>query len=192
MTAAFQDLRRALAARAPTLFDPGPEGAFAAVALVLAPNARGELEALLIQRARREGDPWSGHVGLPGGRRQEVDLELFDTAVRETREEVGLGLEQAALLGQLDDLAPTTRVRPRLVVRPFAFGIAAQPALALNHEVERPLWTPLAALRAERRTSRVRVRDAELDVPSLQVEGLVLWGMTLRILDGFLARWGTS
>lgn len=186
MTAAFEDLRGALAACAPVLHDPGVGGGFAAVALVLAPGEHGELEVLLIRRAKRVGDPWSGHIGLPGGRRQVGDSDLYHTAVRETCEEVGVRLDARALLGQLDDLAPTTRVLPRLVVRPYAFGLASRPELVLNHEVERPLWTPVSALRAARVTSRVRVREGELDVDSLQVEGLVLWGMTLRILDGFL------
>lgn len=188
MSPRYQDLRGTLAAGAPALHDPGPGGGFAAVALVLAPAADGELEALLIRRARREGDPWSGHLGLPGGRRQVGDADLLQTAVRETAEEVGLRLVAREFLGQLDDLAPTTRVLPRLVVRPFAFGIAARPELELNHEVEEPLWTPLSALRASRVTSRVAVRGGELEVHSAVIGGHVLWGMTLNILDGFLAR----
>lgn len=186
MSAAYDDLRGALAARVPVQHDPGPQGAFAAVALVLVPAAR-DLEALLIRRALREGDPWSGHVGLPGGRRQAGDADLLQTALRETAEEVGLRLGAGDLLGQLDDLKPTTRVLPRLVVRPYAFGLAARPELSLNHEVEEPLWTPLAELRAQRVTSRVAVRGGELEVDSLLLGGHVLWGMTLRILDDFLA-----
>lgn len=188
MSAAYEDLRGALTARAPTLHDPGPEGGFAAVALILAPAADGALEALLIRRARRAGDPWSGHVGLPGGRRQAGDADLLHTAVRETREEVGVQLDARVLLGQLDDLKPTTRLLPRLVVRPFAFGLARRPALELNHEIEEPLWTPLADLRGARVTSRVSVPEGELEVDSAVVAGHVLWGMTLRILDGFLER----
>jgi 8-oxo-dGTP pyrophosphatase MutT (NUDIX family) len=187
VSAAYLDLRAALDARAPVLHEPGAQGAFAAVALVLAPAAGG-LEALLIRRALRAGDPWSGHVGLPGGRRQSGDADLLQTALRETHEEVGLRLGTAELLGQLDDLKPTTRVLPSLVVRPFAFGLAARPELVLNHEVEEPLWTPLARLRAPRVTSRVAVRGGELEVDSLVLGGHVLWGMTLRILDDFLSR----
>jgi 8-oxo-dGTP pyrophosphatase MutT (NUDIX family) len=184
----FDELRGALAARAPVLHDPGPGGAWAAVALVLAPGEGGELAALLIRRALREGDPWSGHLGLPGGKRQSGDADLLRTALRETGEELGLALPPQALLAQLDDLRPTTRVLPRIVVRPFAFGLVERPRLAPNHEVEEPLWTPLSLLRGTRVTSRVRARDDELEVDSLVVGGHVLWGMTLRILDDFLAR----
>jgi 8-oxo-dGTP pyrophosphatase MutT (NUDIX family) len=184
----FEDVRGALCAGTPTLHDPGPDGGFAAVALLLAPAAGGEPEVLLIRRAQRAGDPWSGHLGLPGGRRQAGDADLLGTALRETFEEVGVRLDARAFLGQLDDLRPTTRVLPRLVVRPFAFGLAARPALTLNHEVEEPLWTPLSVLRGARVRARVVARGEELEVDSLPVSGHVLWGMTLRILDGFLAR----
>lgn len=188
MPDSYQRLRGALSGNVPTLHDPGPQGGYAAVALVLAPAADGEFDALLIRRARREGDPWSGHVGLPGGRRQVLDEDLLQTAVRETAEEVGLRLGAHEWLGQLDDLRPTTFVLPRLVVRPFVFGLSTRPALTLNHEVEEPLWTPLSVLRGARVRSRVVARGEELEVDSLPVSGHVLWGMTLRILDGFLAR----
>ena len=64
---------------------------WAAVALVLRPGTGG-LEALFIKRAEHPDDPWSGHVGLPGGRAEDSDPGLVHTAVRETEEEIGLRL----------------------------------------------------------------------------------------------------
>ena len=63
-------LGQALAERAPATvtLDAGEHPLRAAVALVLRPGDAGELELLLIKRADYEGDPWSGHVALPGGR----------------------------------------------------------------------------------------------------------------------------
>ncbi|MGH7524260.1 MAG: NUDIX domain-containing protein, partial [Gemmatimonadales bacterium] len=78
-----------------------PTRAFAAVALVLAEEPD---RLLLIRRAEREGDPWSGHLALPGGRRQESDSDLLATATRETREETGIHLEPSWCRAQLDDL----------------------------------------------------------------------------------------
>ena len=65
-----------------------PEAREAAVALVL--RDRGGLEVLLIKRAEIDGDPWSGHMALPGGRRDPDDTDLLATAIRETEEETGI------------------------------------------------------------------------------------------------------
>ena len=188
MTALFEPIRDALARRPPQLQDAGPEARWAAVALVLAPAGDGAPQALLIRRAEREGDPWSGHVALPGGRREPADLDLLTTARRETREETGVDLDAALYLGQLDDLHPTRGIRPPIVVRPYVFAFARKPALRPNWEVAESLWTPLEALRAGRVTSRIHVGDRARDVPSLLLGPHVLWGMTLRIVDGFLGR----
>jgi 8-oxo-dGTP pyrophosphatase MutT (NUDIX family) len=59
----------------------------AAIALVLLEVDTG-LEALLIERAERSGDPWSGHMALPGGHLEERDVDLGAAAERETLEEV--------------------------------------------------------------------------------------------------------
>ena len=76
----------------------------AAVALVL--RARDPLEILLVKRAVSDADPWSGHMALPGGRYDKSDPDFLSTAKRETIEEVGIDLDQSALLlGRLDDIA---------------------------------------------------------------------------------------
>ncbi|MDH4045507.1 MAG: NUDIX domain-containing protein, partial [Gemmatimonadota bacterium] len=63
----------------------------AAVAVMLAQESE---SVLLIRRAERVDDPWSGHIGLPGGRTSPSDADLLVTAMRETTEEVGVRLER--------------------------------------------------------------------------------------------------
>src|SRR6266581_316587 len=87
----------------PTLVE-GTEFARAAVAVVLREGAEGA-ELIVIHRSHRRGDPWSGHMALPGGRQDAADRDLVATVTRETREEVGVDLERhGELLGNLDDL----------------------------------------------------------------------------------------
>src|SRR5690625_6670442 len=75
----------------------------AAVRIVLRP--REGLVLLLIKRAVYEGDPWSGHMALPGGRRGPEDESLLVTARRETREETSVAVpSEGALLGTLDEV----------------------------------------------------------------------------------------
>jgi 8-oxo-dGTP pyrophosphatase MutT (NUDIX family) len=92
-----------LSSRSVRRAEPGTYSGQAAVSLLLRPSAKG-VEFLAIKRAEQERDPWSGHMALPGGRRDATDESLWMTAVRETREEVHVDLQQVGqLLGRLDD-----------------------------------------------------------------------------------------
>ena len=64
----------------------------AAVALI--EHCADENEFLLLQRAVHPNDPWSGHLSFPGGRKEEADLDLLATCIRETAEESGIILNQ--------------------------------------------------------------------------------------------------
>ncbi|HKI95485.1 MAG TPA: NUDIX domain-containing protein, partial [Gemmatimonadales bacterium] len=107
----------------------------AAVALTMAPDAGGRLSILLIKRAERAGDPWSGQMALPGGRRDRVDATLEETARRETLEETGVDLLRGVRLGVLDDLRPQSRHLPPLVVRPYVFALTDRPPITASDEV---------------------------------------------------------
>src|SRR5436853_6875067 len=75
------------------------------------------LEVLLGERRKREGDPWSGQIGLPGGRHHTEDGTLLSTALRETREEVGVDVgSHAETLGHMAPRAPGNQ--PELLVVP--------------------------------------------------------------------------
>ncbi|HET7599809.1 MAG TPA: NUDIX domain-containing protein [Gemmatimonadales bacterium] len=162
-----------------------PAAIWAAVALVLVPDPDA---LLLIRRAERVGDPWSGQIGLPGGRRGPGDPDLVTTAIRETAEEVGLTLEPGRLIGTLDDVTPRTPTLPPVAVRPFVFGLRHRPQLRPNCEVAAASWVELARLSLldSRREVEVVIRGAARAVPAFVVDDLVVWGLTHRILDLFL------
>jgi 8-oxo-dGTP pyrophosphatase MutT (NUDIX family) len=181
----FAALKSRLAARAPARLAEAGE-LETSVALILAPSAKGP-EALFIRRAERAGDPWSGHIGLPGGRREPADRDLLATAIRETREEVGVALRPAQLLGGLDDLRPRTPSLPPLLIRPFAFGVSARPATSLSEEVAGVFWIPLAELPACAGKTTVSIRAAQVEVDCFKPGGVVIWGLTYRIVLGVLA-----
>lgn len=157
-----------------------------AVALILVPSSHG-LEALFIRRAERAGDPWSGHIALPGGRRDPGDRDRLAVAVRETEEEVGIALEPSALLGRLDDVHPSSPGAPALVISPFIFGLAERPATRLSDEVSGVIWLPLSELRACAGKAVVELQGNPREVACFRTEDLVIWGLTYRILTGFLA-----
>ena len=175
---------------------PGdPEPRRAAVAVVLhAPPGAADASVLFVKRAEYPGDPWSGHVALPGGRAEPADATLWDTAVRETWEETGLDLRRGArFLGAMDELYPRTPTLPPIVVRPYVVAVAEQRPLTLSGELDAAFWAPLAALRdpAVDRESTVTVRGARtLVVPSFVYGGHTVWGMTERVIRELLLRIG--
>lgn len=165
----------------------------AAVALVLRPDDAGGLELLFIKRADYPGDPWSGQIAFPGGRQEPLDDTLRETAVRETREETGVDLEQrGVVLGTLDELHPRGPVLPPIVVRPYVAVVAPDVLITPSNEVASAFWAPLDALRHPGATfeATVVVRGQELQVPGVRHLEHVIWGMTERIFRNFLERLG--
>ncbi|WP_437729827.1 NUDIX hydrolase [Sorangium sp. So ce1335] len=147
----------------------------------------GEAEILLIRRAEHPRDPWSGHMALPGGRRDPADASLLDTAIRETREEVGIDLAaHGTLLARLPDLPAVARGRRvGLVISPFVFALRSSPELTLSHEVAEALWTPLGPLaRGECASTYVYTHEGTvIHLPCVRVDERVVWGLTYRMLE---------
>jgi 8-oxo-dGTP pyrophosphatase MutT (NUDIX family) len=186
----LDDVRRALAGGAQPARRDVAAREQAAVAAVLRPGADG-LELLFILRAEHPRDPWSGHMGWPGGRLHPDDPSPLAAAVRETREELSLDLgRDAELLGALPEVRTHLR-RPAMPhwVAPFVFAIAGDPALTLNHEVREALWVPLAFLLDRRNRGRFvwTGRGVPLLLPCYRFEGRVIWGLTLGMLDDLFA-----
>jgi 8-oxo-dGTP pyrophosphatase MutT (NUDIX family) len=154
----------------------------AAVALIVGTDPD---SILIIRRAERTGDPWSGHMGLPGGRRDPGDPDLLATAIRETREEVGISLTTHDLLGSLDDVAPRSKSQIPVFARPFVFALPGQPHLVTNEEeVSAARWVPLEVL-----IEPANIRDFTLEIggvsrtfPAYHLEEGTVWGMTERML----------
>jgi 8-oxo-dGTP pyrophosphatase MutT (NUDIX family) len=161
------------------------EGLRAAVAIVLR-EGDGGIELLFIKRAQREGDPWSGHMAFPGGRRQATDRSLLHTATRETLEEVGLDLAvHGRSFARLPDVVPHSAMPHPLTVSAFVFVLATPVSLTPNEEVAETVWTSFeSVLRGDHATRFRWQRDgATLDLPALEVNGRVVWGLTYRMIE---------
>jgi len=183
----LEEIRRALALRPPELL-PEPLPRRAAVSIVLREPPSG-LEVLFIRRAEREGDLWSGHVAFPGGR-VEPGEGIEDAAVRETEEEVGLDLRATGLrLGALDEIPAIGRGRAvGLSIQPWVWALQGEPGpFRLSAEVASAHWVRLGdLLDPARRAPFPYVHEGRsLVLPSLDVDGLVIWGLTYRMIEIF-------
>ena len=159
----------------------------AAVALIL--RASAELEVLLIKRAESERDPWSGHVALPGGRRDAEDADLTQTAIRETAEETGVELSSSGWpLGRLGRVVPSHPGLPPITITPYLFGVREGiEANADSAEVDQVLWVALSVLfdPRTRGTTTIQLPKGPGDFPCYWVDGHAIWGLTFRILSEF-------
>ena len=158
----------------------------AAVAIVLTPATPTGLDLLFIKRAEMEGDPWSGQMAFPGGRREPHDADLLQTALRETKEETGVDLPTESVLGVLDDLAPMTPSLPPVLVRPFVVGVLERPEVVYSSEVALHLWTPLGDLPDRESESAINIQGSRLIMPAYLIGRHVVWGMTHRIVKHLL------
>jgi 8-oxo-dGTP pyrophosphatase MutT (NUDIX family) len=184
LTGRLTRLKERLASGFPTTTDDSAL-LWAAVAVVITPDPDA---ILLIRRADRPGDPWSGHMALPGGRREPEDPDLLATVVRETREEVGIELVAGQLLGGLDDVVPRTPVLPPIAVRPFAFLLPARPRLALSPEVAAIQWVTFDDLLQPGgyHLASLDIAGQVRKVQAYRLDDAIVWGMTERILSGLL------
>ena len=182
-------LMRSLKERPGRTVQSEPHVRLAAILLALRARADGEPEVLMIKRADAEGDPWSGHIALPGGRMEPGDRDLAVTAVRETWEETGVDVARdGRLLGHLDDLSPRSPTLVPIVIRPYVALVRADVAIVPSHEVATAFWVPLSALREQAAwgTGVVHVRGADRTVSVFQHGEYTVWGLTERVLRQFL------
>lgn len=181
------EIRERLHGRAAAKAGPG-ERMHAAVALVICDAATGP-EVLFIERTKHERDPWSGHLGFPGGRVEPADGGPRGAAEREALEEVGIDLAGAEYLGRLDDLRGA---HLQVVVSCFVYGLRHRPSLTLNEaEVADAFWFPLEELLnpSRRRETTFRPREVEVTYPAIQLLDPgrpYLWGITYRLVSSLL------
>ena len=140
----------------------------------------GEYYILFIKRAETVKDH-KGQISFPGGRYEEQDRSLLETALRECEEEIGLPKEKIEVLGELDECATrTTNYRiatfVSLISYPFNFTLD-------KHEIEKIIEIPISAFSGYCGKAQMKTRDG---TPEYYYEGECIWGATAIILKQFL------
>ena len=164
-----------------------------AILLRAATAAKTGPEVLLMTRAIREDDLWSGQVSLPGGHVEPQDADLRAAAVRETREELGFDLDQVAR--DLGVLAPQRAGARRKIlplwVHPVLFEGQIEPEIVPGPEASDAFWFPLAAAASGRLDGEFTWREGEQrwSFPCWRLEERVVWGLTYHLLSDLIVAW---
>lgn len=180
----FDALESQLAARPPRAFQlPGVVLREAAVLVPLV--RRGDVPHILFTKRPTTLRHHAGQYSFPGGSRDAEDASPLHTALRETREELGIDVSGVRVLGALDEVPTTTdfRIQPFVGVLPEGLEYRPNPG-----EVEFILEVPLPELMnpAIRRTERRSARGVEYEVDFYTYGTHVIWGATGRILRNLL------
>lgn len=126
----------------------------------------------------------SGQIAFPGGKMEDEDENIIQTALREAEEEIGIDRHQVNVLGRLSDLyIPTSN----FLVSPVVGFLTHHPTFVPEqHEVAKILLTDLDYLLGPE-IRKEKVLDLEhgikLNAPYFEIDGEVVWGATAMILS---------
>jgi len=162
-------------------------GAIPAAVLVALFERKGELHAVFTER-RHDLSRHGGEISFPGGRPEEGDANLLETALREAHEEIGLDRSEVEIVGALQ---PTPTLVTGYAIYPFVGMIAPDQSLTPDPgEVEQILELSLAQVAAGYERRRVMRRGLPIRTDAYEVDGHIIWGATARIVTDLLDRLG--
>ncbi|HAY44714.1 MAG TPA: CoA pyrophosphatase [Gammaproteobacteria bacterium] len=161
---------------------------YASVALIFQ-QTRSALELLVIKRATREGDPWSGQMAFPGGKIDSTDKDARSAAEREVLEEVGFTLSKSAYVGRLDDTVARVPDIPSVVLSAFVYLVPSPVLLDLNEEVAEALWVPLSRFTDPSYSADFQhPRMSNSLMPAVRLSDSdqhIFWGLSYRVMEAF-------
>jgi 8-oxo-dGTP pyrophosphatase MutT (NUDIX family) len=128
----------------------------------------------------------SGQISFPGGGRHDDDESLLQTALRESREEIGLKESDVEILGELDNAATVTslfRISPFVGLIPYPYKFKQD-----KFEVQEIFDLPLEELmhKAHKKEESTVYGDKIVKVYTFELDGRIIWGATAWILNQFL------
>jgi 8-oxo-dGTP pyrophosphatase MutT (NUDIX family) len=159
---------------------PMKEFKFAAVMIIIHFTNRTP-NVILIKRTKLVKNH-AGDISFPGGNFMRVDINMLETAIRETSEEVGIRIKREQVIGHLN--AERT-LSSRYIIYPYVTLLDRIPVITdTNYEVEKIIDVPLIPLLKSRERDIKHQQEYSIpQLPKFTYKNETIWGATARILD---------
>lgn len=185
----MDDVRRRLLREWPErelIGGPKGEGPLREAAVLIPLYVRDRELFTLFTRRTDKVEHHKGQISFPGGSKEPADANLWETAIRETEEEIGLPRAAARLLGTLPKVVTVTDFEVTPFVAAIPYPLELKPH---RDEVERILELPVSYLLNPRVVEERPIRWKGRDVltPVYHYAGDAIWGATAHILGDLLA-----
>ena len=172
-------IRQALAQRVVERVDG--TGMIPAAVMILLYRKEGEY-CILLNKRSEEVEHHKGEMSFPGGARDPEDLDLLETALRETEEEMGIKREDITVLGEMDEIVTRSNFQVSVFTGTIEYPYKFTPSAI---EIAEGVEFPVAALidPANRRVETRWIDGMPLTSYSYVHEEHVVFGATARILQ---------
>ena len=121
----------------------------------------------------------AGEVSFPGGKLDSNDLDLLETALRETSEEIGLEITREQVIGQLE---PVITLNSSFLILPFVSIVDVIPSLTANAEVETIFHIPLESFLSTAARDPDPSHNIIQEMFTFEYQNQTVWGASARIL----------
>jgi 8-oxo-dGTP pyrophosphatase MutT (NUDIX family) len=121
----------------------------------------------------------AGEISFPGGKLEDDDSDLLDTALRETSEEIGLYISREQVIGQLE---PVVTLNSGFLILPFISIIDEIPPLSSNAEVEKIFHIPLKSFLKTMAKDPDPSHNIIQEMYTFEYQNQIVWGASARIL----------
>ena len=121
----------------------------------------------------------AGEISFPGGKLEDDDSDLLDTALRETSEEIGLEITREQVTGQLESVVT---LNSRFLILPFVSIINKIPPLSPNREVEKIFHIPFEPFLNTMANDPDPSHNIIQEMYTFEYQNQIVWGASARIL----------